>query len=331
MSRARTSVPRALPALEHTGGIHLVGTALWCDPTAPVELAFLSSARIPPRAHRRIIATDRTLRLLERLHGKKLPALGCPLRRPFALGDLTIELFASGLLAGAAQLRARTAGGDVVYAGALALEEMRTAERAQIVPCDVLVLEASGPTAPLPPRADIEECVLAFVTRCLDAGVTPVLYAEPLGEAPEALALLGSHGLCARAHPAIYEVCRAYRAVGVEIPRVKRFRGTPGRDEVVVFPLRAESSRSIRSLKKARAAALSVEAVDPAVRQRLRADEAFPLSVDADLPALVRYVEVARPARVYATGRRAEDLARTLRRRRVDAVALLPPRQMDLF
>jgi putative mRNA 3-end processing factor len=333
MSRQRARAPGLLPEVEYAGGIHLTGTPLWFDATHPMDLCFVSHAHMDHVArHRRIFATDRTVRLYEHRVGRT-SALTCPYRRPFALGDLTIELFPAGHILGSAQVRVRTERGDLVYTGDLNLEGSRTAERAQVVPCDVLVIEATygHPRYVFPPRAQVEAQVVAFVLRAFDDGAIPVLFAYPLGKAQEAVKLLGDRGIHTRVHASIYEICRIYRRFGVDLPLVHRFQGTPAPREVVIFPFRLQGSRAIRALKKVRTAALTGWAVDPAARRRYRTDEAFPLSDHADFPALLRYVELARPSRVYTLFGHAEDLARVLRQKGVDAAPLVPPRQLELF
>jgi putative mRNA 3-end processing factor len=319
--------------VEFAHGIHLCGTSLWCDATRAVELCFVSHAHSDHLVrHPRIIATERTRRLCEHRLGR-LSVLASPYRRPFALGPLELELFPAGHVLGSAQLRVRTDQGDLVYTGDLNLEASRTAERAQVVPSDVLVIEATygHPRYVFPPRAQVEARVVDFVVRCLEAEVTPVLYAYPLGKAQELCHLLGEKGISTRVHASIYEICRIYRECGVDLPLVKRFHGTPAGNEAVVFPFRLQGARAIRALKKARTAAVTGWALDPRARHRFRTDEAFPLSDHADYPSLLRYVEVARPARVYTVFGFAEELARMLRQQGVEASPLVSPRQMELF
>jgi putative mRNA 3-end processing factor len=331
----RVRRPRAgpLPTVDFAHGVHLPGTPLWCDATRPVELCFISHAHSDHLArHQRMIATERTRRLCEHRLGQ-ISALASPYRRPFALGRLELELFPAGHVLGSAQLRVRTDQGDLVYTGDLNLEASRTAERAQVVPCDVLVIEATygHPRFVFPPRAQVEARVVDFVVRCLEAEVTPVLYAHPLGKAQELCALLGEAGISSRVHGAIYDICRIYGECGVSLPRVKRFQGTPAKNEAVVFPFHLQGSRAIRALKRARTAAVTGWALDPRARTRSRTDEAFPLSDHADHPSLLRYVELARPVRVYTVFGFAEELARTLRQQGIEASPLVPPRQMELF
>jgi putative mRNA 3-end processing factor len=325
--------PDPLPAIDWAGGMRLRGTPLSLDAVAPAELCFVSHAHLP-RAwqHQRILATERTVKLW----GDKIittrPLL-CTYRRPFALGDLEIELFPAGHMLGSAQIRVRTPPGDLVYTGDLCLDGSRTAERAQVVPCDVLVIDATfgHPRCAFPPRAEAEAHLLAWVRGCFARGATPVLYASEAGKAQELLKLLGDHGIISRVHAGIYGVCRLYRECGVELSGVKRFRGTPATGEVVIFPPRLQGSRAISALKKIRTAVATGWAMVPERRARLGVDETFPLSGHADFPALLRYVDLARPSRVYAFGAHAEEFADVLRGRGIEASVLAPPEQMRLL
>src|SRR5437762_192184 len=89
VNRTRRTAGDPLPAVEFAGGIRLAGTSLWLDAPEPAELCFLSHVPLapdPPR-HRRMLMTEATAKLYE-AHHRRPPALICPFRRPFTIGDL---------------------------------------------------------------------------------------------------------------------------------------------------------------------------------------------------------------------------------------------------
>src|SRR5262245_43200152 len=116
MSRARAR--RSLPTVTWASGIHIDGSPLWLDALEPTELCFVSHAHLPQaNRHKRTLATARTVQLYGDKLARRPALLPCGYRRPFALGDFELELFPSGHMLGAAQLRVRTPQGDLVYTG----------------------------------------------------------------------------------------------------------------------------------------------------------------------------------------------------------------------
>ena len=71
-------------------------------------------------------------------------------------------------------------------------------------------------------------------------------------------------------------------------------------------------------------------ALDPGARFRYRCDAAFPLSDHADFADLLRFVELVNPKKVLTVHGFAEDFARTLRQRGIEAWALGRDNQLDL-
>src|SRR5262249_57045682 len=90
------------------------------------EVCFLSSALVPARRHRQIVATQATLEILglssdlaapRPRRGRATPrALAVPTGRPFALGAHRIELFPSGFAVGAPGLPPEVGGRRGAYA-----------------------------------------------------------------------------------------------------------------------------------------------------------------------------------------------------------------------
>src|SRR5262252_4918015 len=126
--RARRARPQE-SAFGYRAGVRVQGTIVACDATAGSDLIFLSharalgarAARALPRARggkRQVLATELTLALLGPPGDRLRPcALLAPLGRPFGLGSLRLELFASGAMPGAASLLCEAGARRVVYAG----------------------------------------------------------------------------------------------------------------------------------------------------------------------------------------------------------------------
>jgi hypothetical protein len=122
-------------------GVHLTGTPIWCDARRRRDVCFVSSAERVGRGHGQLIATPETLALI----GSAKDQLGVPVRRPFTLGTLRLELIPSGRGLGAAALHVDVGDHTVLYAGAIQHAEVRMADA---------VVVASPLAEPAEPPAD---------------------------------------------------------------------------------------------------------------------------------------------------------------------------------
>jgi len=319
------------------GEMRVTGTGLFLDARRRRACGFVSHAHADHLGrHDRTIATAATAalarhRLGERARGEVLPAA---YRKPFGLGELTLELFPAGHVLGSAQLRVTTGAGlSLGYTGDLCLEPTRTAEPAEVMECDVLLLESTFglPRYVFPPKEEVLADVRRFVDDALSDGVTPVLLGYSLGKAQEILKHLGENGYSCRAHPNVHAVNRVYEEQGVALPNVTALGpDAPGRDDVVVAPPHLARSAAMFRIGKRRTAILTGWAVDGS--QRFRAvDAAFPLSDHADFPSLLRYAKETGAGRVYTLHGHAEPLAKALRREGIRADPLAAELQLELL
>lgn len=177
-------------------GVHLVGSALWCDALRAQELCFVSSALALPKTRKRagtLLCTQTTLSLLAALGRAPQGAqLLSPLGRPFFWGSLRLELFASGDVPGSASLWVKLPSEErVIYAGQPSEQKSPLVDPLQLRPAETLVLAA--PFAPLlqkqpTPEALIERLLMEqaeahqegrpLLLRC--SSVTQILTLGPL-------------------------------------------------------------------------------------------------------------------------------------------------------
>jgi putative mRNA 3-end processing factor len=329
---------RRVPVEIERGDLRVTGSALFLDARRRSECAFISHAHGDHLArHDRTIATPATLALARQRLGdraKKGEALPAGYREPFGLGELEIELFPAGHVLGSAQIRVRRNGVALGYSGDLCLDETLTAEPAEVVPCDVLVLESTfgKPRYVFPPKREVLGAVKRFVDDALSDGATPVLLGYALGKAQEILKFLAGHRYPCVAHPAVAAVNRVYESLGVDLgaPRLLSEEDPPRPGEVVVAPPHLARSAAMRRIRRRRTAVLSGWALDG--RHWFRgADAAFPLSDHADFPALVRYAKESGAARVLTVHGYAAELASALRDQGIRAEPLVETRQLELL
>lgn len=319
---------------EYSGGVHLADSILWCDTDRRKDLVFLSHAHVDLAGkNRRILATDKTMKILSRGTGK-IEALTSPYRRPFTLGPLELEMFPSGHVLGAAQLMVRRDGRRIVYTSDVNPRKTATAEQGVPVECDVLAIPATygAPMYRFPPREEVLHELTRFVDRCLEERATPVFFANPVGTAQELMSVLGKAGYRLRVHRSVYDVAKIYKAQGLTLPNSRRFQGSPARDEVVIFPPILRRHASVRKLRKYKTAVVSGRAVDPAWVHSQRVDEAFPLSDTADFKELFHFIEATGAQEVYLVDGQIEPMAAHLRERLgVRVYSLMKPQQLTLF
>jgi putative mRNA 3-end processing factor len=323
----------------HRGELRVTGSSLHLDARRRVECAFVSHAHGDHIGrHDRTIATSATLALMRHRLGeaKRRPteALPAAFRSPFGLGELTLELFAAGHVLGSAQVRITRNGVALGYSGDLCTEPTHAAERVEVMPCDVLVLESTfgHPRYVFPPKDETLRAVRAFVDDALSGGSTPVLLGYALGKAQEILKHLSDSGYRCAAHPVVHAVNQVYEAHGVALPNVRALPPEgPDPGEVVVTPPHLARSPAMRGVRRRRTAMLTGWAIDGDARGFRGADAAFPLSDHADFPSLVAYAKATGAGRVFTVHGHADALAKALRTEGIRAEPLREQAQLELL
>jgi len=345
MARRRLTTPAR--AFSHRAGVRITGTHITCDAAGSAEdLVFLSHAqaigalgpsRFPLRraGRQELLATDQTLTLLgpagQTLRKHALPA---PFGRPFVLGDLRVELSASGHLPGAASLMCEVDDRRLLYAGTIRLGEPAFGAD----PCaprraDAVCLDATfgDPRFVFPPRQEALAAVRTFATEALASGSTPVVLAPVYGAAMDVAELLAREGLGLRGHRSMVAAAAAFRAAGVKAPLIARFDRKVGRREVLLWPPEARQAPLLGVLPSPAFAFVSGFSLDADTRALMQADAGIALSNQSGHPELLAYLEATGAREVAVIRGFSESFAEELRRRGLEAYALGPPRQMEMF
>ncbi|HET9050216.1 MAG TPA: MBL fold metallo-hydrolase [Candidatus Dormibacteraeota bacterium] len=348
-------LPRSYP-VEYRRGLHLPLAGLWLDPRERRDLAVVSHAHGDHIArHRAVVCTEATYRLMVHRIGAVEPhVLRFGVERAVDGAEgCALSLHPAGHILGAAQVLVRHAGLRVLYSGDIRTRPSLTCPPLERVEADVLVVETTfgHQRYRFPHPDEVIPGVVRFCTDGLAAGEVPVLLAYSLGKAQELLFQLADSGLRVLLHPVIHAIACIYRGLGVDLPPAARLDeeddldlfappqpgGAPSlarrvpRDSVVVVPPHLRDARCVRRLAPVRRAALTGWAVDPSTVDRLGCDAAFPLSDHCDFDDLVAYTLATRARRVYTIHGFAQDFARHLRSRGVEASALLEAEQLPLL
>jgi hypothetical protein len=273
--------------------VHITGTPIWCDARRRRDVCFVSSAdRVGRSEHGQLIGTPIAIALL----GAGAGHLAVPLRRPFTLGTLRLELIASGRTIGAAALHVSIGARGVLYAGAIRDAEVRT--------CDAVVVAAPIDRA-LPPLAEVAGELVAWTRARLDA--KPVLVVDCASDGLEIAARLVADGLPVAGSRAVRD---AALRIG-ELAQVPALRA-PGKEPHVLIRVEHE-----RAKDRGPSAHVSV---------RDGAEFAWPFT--ADRATLLAWIDQTGAREVFVTGASAESIAAAVGTR---AKVLGPPHQMTLF
>jgi putative mRNA 3-end processing factor len=319
------------------GELHVPQSVLFLDARRRRECTFVSHAHGDHIGrHDRTIATAPTLALIRHRLGSRAQGEALPIRyyEPFGLGDLTIELFPAGHVLGSAQIRIVRRDVAVCYTGDLCLEPNLTAEAAEVVRCDVLVLESTfgKPRYTFPPKDQVLAQIRAFVDQALLDGCTPVLLGYALGKAQEALKYFGELGYPCRAHPLVHAIDQIYEAHGLSLPNVRQLGPEgPEKGELVVAPPHLSRSPLLSRIPRKRTAVLTGWAIGGSNFGWRGVDTAFPLSDHADFPSLLRYARESRASRIFTVHGYAQELATALRAEGIRAEPLEEERQLELL
>jgi putative mRNA 3-end processing factor len=178
-----------------SAGMRVAESPLFLDAKRPRALSFVSHAHSDHIApHQRVIATAATASLMAAKLKKRTRALTAPYGQTFDLGALKLSLHPAGHVRGSAQLLVQRDGRRILYTGDLGLGPSLTAEPAEVVPCDVLILEATfgHPRYRLPSRPEALARVDEFIDASFRRGEVPVLMAYALGKGQEVIAHLAN-------------------------------------------------------------------------------------------------------------------------------------------
>ena len=329
---------------EYHGGLHLRDTVLWFDAPSPRQLCFVSNANIAGASgHQKILATDRTAEALRAMsapnprgRGSREPqALISPFGRPFALGQLTLELFPSGFVLGAASLLVKHRGQSIVSAGHINPRPgpAGLADRLEARPCDVVVLPCPFGLRRhvFPPLAEAAAALERFVRDSLQRDVAPVLLCSPLGEAQVVLHILSEAGLPARAHRQVVAASRFFQDAGFALGDIQTFPRSGDKARAVIWPLSLHDSPTLARLGNTSRALVSGLALDEEVKRQMGCDASFAISCHSDYAGLLEYVKACSAERVVLTHGANQEIQQDLEALGLKVSSIGPPEQMSLF
>lgn len=303
---------RSLSPVAWRQGVHIVGSALWCDALRAQELCFVSSAMALAKTRKRagtLLTTQTTLSLLSAMgRAPEAPQLLSPLGRPFFWGSLRLELFANGDGPGSASLWVKLPSDErVVYAGQPSEQTSTFAEPLQLRPAETLIL--SAPWAQkfdeLPSLDEL--CMMIEKERMIAAaqGMPLVIRCSSLTKLCELAARL--HISPVKVHASLHSALKFC----LSMSKVPQPTFVPGRTakpgELLFWPL---------------------SLVSPALPAHARS---FFVSDGLGLSGVVRYAKATGAKRVLLLSGYRQEVAAALLRHKIACQPLGPPLQLGLF
>ena len=328
---ARSATKAVEPPVSWRDGVFLTGSSIWCDARRRRDVCFASSALgVTSRGHGQLIATPITMTLL----GATNPGqLAVPVRKPFTLGKLKLELFPSGAALGAAALRVDFGDRSVVYASAVQPGDagVATMDAGEVRRCDALVVDApygdKRQRLVSPAKAVVQ--LQSWVDKQIFAKRTAVVFVDNSMRALDVLRALTAAKQHDRWVVAAHRSIRltAQRGATVHLGLLVPPLASATRGNVIVWPLAARAA--LLPLLKQRSVAtlwLSGEAHDKALVAAHGVDFGLAWAAAADRDALLEWIAASRAQTVYVTGRCATTVAQA-----IGGTVLGPPEQMRLF
>ncbi|HAK06838.1 MAG TPA: DNA ligase, partial [Spartobacteria bacterium] len=297
-------------------GVYLPEHDLWLDPWDAKRFAFVSHAHSDHIApHDEIILSEGTARLMQaRLPGKRKEHI-LPFGEQRRVHDVDVTLLPAGHIFGSAQIFLEAENKSLLYTGDFKLRRGKSAEAAQWVHADTLVMETTfgRPRYRFPPMVQVVDQIVAFCREAIVEDEVPVLLGYSLGKAQEILCALDGAGLTPMLHGTVFQMTRIYEQFGQSFCKYVRYDANEVAGKVLICPPSANRSRMLEKIARKRVAMISGWAMDPGAVYRYQVDAVFPLSDHADYDDLIRYVDLVRPKRVLTLHGFAAEFARDLR------------------
>jgi putative mRNA 3-end processing factor len=278
-----------------------IGKEIILDPTRKRQSAFVSHAHSDHlRSHETIYATPATLELAKFRTGS---FKGIPLDygKNYHFADCIVRPEPAGHILGSAQFVIDFHGQRIVYTGDFKLGHNDVCLPANIHKCDILFIDTTFGKRifNFPSYEYVKQRLLEFVEACLFAGNVPVIYAYTMGKSQEAMKILGDNGFATYSSPEACAYAEIHKKFGIDIKNHNIFDGSYPEQGVLIMPPPNKNTPEILPNYGKRTCFISGWAL---FRQYIgfgRVDEVIPLSDHASYNDLIRYVETAKPKKIY--------------------------------
>ena len=141
-------------------------------------------------------------------------------RKKIRIGSLEVEAHNAGHILGSALFEIITSEGNLLYTGDLNTVDTLTMKAAEVVPCDILVIESTfgSPGFVFPSREGLSVDILNWTVKTMKEGKIPVLHSDSIGNSQELIYLFNQlTTIPVVTHPRVSMVNEVYRKHGFEL------------------------------------------------------------------------------------------------------------------
>ncbi len=281
--------------------------------------------------------THEITRLVREKRERKILENTVYLERNFGLktDEFSIEAYDAGHCMGSLQFKIDTGEQLIGYTGDINFCESVTERRADVMGCDVLVIEATFGSEEyvFPEREELDAEILDYVERNVSDGIPLILMGYSLGKCQELTRLisrgLGYDVLVSRQ---IFDFNRIFERYKSGLGKYLQIDSEEGREVieegggVILLPQfrltkdapdRLAKSLNLNSLPKIAVCTgwAANRSFFFAMQQAYKIDAAFPLSSHADFNQLLECVSAVEPRQVYTTFGNPVNLAKQIKKR----------------
>lgn len=278
--------------VEYREGLYLPDLDLWLDADGPRPSCVISHAHSDHIAeHGAIVATPETARIFRHRIGEtEVETLPYGVRKDY--GRYALTMIPAGHCLGSAMILVEADGERLLYTGDFKLRPNLTAESAQIVSCDTLVMESTfgDPHYKFPPDVSTYDRLYAAVDRALSDERVPIVLAYALGKGQEALEILLRRGYRVTLHGSVWNVSEIYRELGVKFSgEYERYDRERLRHRVLIAPPGCRKQAMVQNIERRFTIMLTGWAISKSAPYMYKGvDLTLPLSDHADFDDLVR-------------------------------------------
>lgn len=286
--------------IELNGGIR-IGKQLIVDPTRVQPAAAVSHAHSDHlKRHKTIFATPATLELSRNLI-KDFYGVPMEYGKTYNFDGATLRPEPAGHMLGSAQFVIDYLGYRVVYTGDFKLSPNDTCEQAEIHQCDILFIDTTfgKQRFNFPDYSHVKQRLAEFVEAAIASGDIPVIYAYSTGKAQEVMKILGDSGFHTYAIESALANADSHLKFGVDIRNFHPLSNQYPENGAVILPPNYKLFIDLFPSCKKRTCFVSGWALYKSYIRMPFIDEMIPLSDHASYNDLIRYVEEAKPRKIY--------------------------------
>lgn len=310
-----------------SGGLYCPAGDFFIDPWRAVDKAVITHAHSDHArwGSKQYIAAEPCVPLLQHRLGTRdeveqpINARGIPYGQQFVMNDALVSFHSAGHILGSAQVRIEVDGEVWVVTGDYKRETDPTCDPFEVVPCDVLITEATFglPIYKWDSGAKVAEEIFQWWHKNREQNRTSLLFCYALGKAQRVLGELAK--LTDRpvyVHGAVHQLTELYRKQGIEMLPTEVVTNTSKKNdlagELVLAPPSAFRSPWMKRFKDFETGFASGWMRVRAARRHRSYDRGFVLSDHTDWPGILKTIEETGAKRVFAMHGRTEPLVRYL-------------------